>query len=49
MEFRGEFFNVFNTPQFGQPDNNLSSGTFGRIASTSVNPRFAQLSLRLTF
>ena len=49
MEFRGEFFNVFNTPQFGQPDTNLASGTFGRIASTNVNPRFAQLSLRLTF
>jgi outer membrane receptor protein involved in Fe transport len=49
MEFRAEFFNLFNTPQFADPATNLSSSTFGQISSTSVNPRFVQLALKLSF
>jgi hypothetical protein len=32
MQFSAEFFNVFNHPQFADPDNNFSSATFGVIA-----------------
>jgi hypothetical protein len=49
LQFRIEFFNVFNHPQFADPDNNFSSPTFGVISSTSVNPRVGQLALKLSF
>jgi hypothetical protein len=49
LQFRAEFFNVFNHPQFADPDNNFSSATFGVISSTSVNPRVGQLALKLSF
>ncbi len=49
VEFRAEFFNAFNRPQFANPDTNFSSATFGLISSTSVNPRVGQLALRLNF
>jgi hypothetical protein len=49
LQFRAEFFNVFNHPQFADPDNSFSSPTFGVISSTSVNPRVAQLALKLSF
>ncbi|MFZ0711385.1 MAG: TonB-dependent receptor [Terrimicrobiaceae bacterium] len=49
LQFRAEFFNVFNHPQFADPDNNFSSPTFGVISSTSVNPRVGQLALKLSF
>ena len=34
LMFRTEFFNAFNTPQFGQPGATLGTGTFGRVTST---------------
>ena len=49
LEFRAEMFNFFNTPQFGIPDTNFSSPTFGHITSTSVNPRIIQLALKINF
>ncbi|MBA3356450.1 MAG: TonB-dependent receptor [Pyrinomonadaceae bacterium] len=49
FEFRTEFFNAFNTPQFANPDTNFSSATFGQITSTSVNPRIIQFALKLNF
>ena len=49
VEFRTEFFNVFNHPQFSNPSTNVSSATFGRIVSTSVNPRIIQFALKLNF
>jgi hypothetical protein len=33
LQLRAEFFDVFNHPQFSDPDNNFSSAIFGRISS----------------
>jgi len=49
LQLRAEFFNVFNHPQFADPDSSLNSSTFGAISSTSVNPRVGQLALKFSF
>jgi hypothetical protein len=49
LQFRGEFYNAFNHPQFANPDTNFSSPTFGVITSTSVNARVGQLAIKLVF
>jgi hypothetical protein len=49
LEFRGEFFNAFNTPQFANPGTNVSAANFGVISATSVNPRVVQLALKINF
>jgi hypothetical protein len=48
-EFRAEFFNIFNHPQFLNPDSNVSDPTFGLISGTSVSPRVIQFALKLNF
>ena len=50
LEFRSEFFNIFNKPQFGLPGNAASTpSTFGVISTTVVSPRIVQLALRYRF
>ena len=49
LEFRWEVFNVTNTPEFGQPGNNVSSSGAGTITSLSGDPRVMQFALRLSF
>jgi hypothetical protein len=66
IEFRAEFFNLFNHVNFANPINNLNAfassggsidangriinpGDFGRINSTSNNPRLIQFALKLNF
>ncbi len=49
LQFRSEFFNVFNTPQFGQPNGTIFNPGVGQITSTVGNPRQIQLALRLAF
>ena len=51
LQFRAEFFNLFNHPQFAIPVglNFGAPGNFGQITSTSVNPRLIQLALKYVF
>jgi hypothetical protein len=49
VEFRTEFFNAFNTPQFANPDSKITDAAFGTITSTVVNPRIIQFAIRLNY
>jgi hypothetical protein len=49
FQFRTEFFNILNTPNFGNPDQILESTTFTRLLSTVTSPRDIQFALKLVF
>jgi hypothetical protein len=48
VEFRAEFYNWPNHPNWGNPNANPKSGTFGKVTSKS-SERIVQLSLRYRF
>ncbi len=49
-ELRAEAYNVLNTPQFTNPDGNLSDGNFGLITGTRLaSERQLQFAVRFTF
>ena len=48
LEFRSEFFNLTNTPNFGQPSADISNVNFGRITSARSG-RQMQMGLKLYF
>ncbi len=50
FEIRGEFFNAFNTPNFGGPGLTPGSSTYGVVTLTQANdPRLTQLTARINF
>ncbi len=49
IEFRAEFFNLFNNPHFANPNTTFGTGPFGRISGTVLTPREIQLGLRFLF
>jgi hypothetical protein len=48
LQFRAEFFNLFNYTNLGLPDANLQSPNFGRINSAG-SPRIIQFALKYVF
>ncbi len=60
FQFRTEFFNLTNTPQFSNPNTSLgygdpnlpnptASASFGSITSTATNPRIIQFAVKYLF
>ena len=49
VEFRAEAFNLFNTPQLGQPALTLGTAQFGTISTTARANRQMQMGLKLLF
>jgi hypothetical protein len=50
LQFRGEFFNIFNHPNFRLPTSNISSSQRGRITAVlDDNQRIIQFGLKLMF
>lgn len=49
-QFRVQFYNLTNTPQFGQPNGDSSSGDFGKVRSILLSSeRQIEFALRFTF
>jgi len=49
MQFRGEFFNLFNHPSFDLPNANFGTPDFGKIFLMAGISRQVQLGLKFKF
>ena len=50
VQYRAEAINLFNTPWFSTPDNNMQNANFGKVTSTYAgSERHIQMSLRFQF
>lgn len=49
LQYRAEFFNLFNTPQFDIPNASIGNPAAGRITATIGPNRQIQMGLRLSF
>jgi hypothetical protein len=49
IQARWEVFNATNTPEFGQPNGNITSGSVASITTLSGDPRVMQFALRVSF
>jgi hypothetical protein len=49
VEFRTEFFNIFNRANFATPAHTVGSGTAGRITQETTTARQIQFGLKITF
>ena len=49
LQFRGEFFNVFNNVDFSNPSATLGNPNFGVVTSTANSPRTIQFGVKLNF
>jgi hypothetical protein len=48
LQFRAEFFNIFNHTNFSGVSTTLGSGNFGQLTS-ALDPRIVEFSLRLQY
>jgi hypothetical protein len=48
-QFRAEAFNLFNHTNFANPESQYGNSTFGRITSTSGDPRIMQFAVKFYF
>jgi hypothetical protein len=49
LQFRAEYFNIFNNAQFAPPATALGARAFGTISASALLPRVGQVALKLTF
>jgi hypothetical protein len=49
LQFRAEFFNLFNRVQFGVPNTSVGNTNYGQTSSQQNLPRIAQFALRMNF
>jgi hypothetical protein len=57
VQFRAEFFNTFNTPQFASQTTTqfstsitqVNAPNFGQVTATTVSPRIIQFGLKYIF
>jgi hypothetical protein len=49
LDFRAEFFNIFNRVQFAPPNTSFGGSLFGLITTQANSPRQIQFSLRASF
>ncbi len=48
-QFRAEFYNLFNHPQFAAPNGTVSSQSFGQVTAIANAPRDIQFGLKIGF
>jgi hypothetical protein len=48
LDLRGDFDNIFNHPNFNNPNGNVNNSSFG-VVSGAQNPRIGQLAAKLRF
>ena len=49
LQFRSEYFNLFNNTNFGNPNGSFNSPNFGRILGMQSNQRIIQFGLKLLY
>jgi hypothetical protein len=49
LDFRTEFFNVWNHPQYSPPATAVNAATYGQITSSIGSPRLIQFALKYVF
>jgi hypothetical protein len=49
VQFRSEFFNIFNNVNFQVPVNDISSPGFGQVLETTTTSRQIQFALKILF
>jgi hypothetical protein len=50
-QLRAQVYNLFNTPQFQNPDTNYNNGDFGQLLNARIAPpnRELELAVRVSF
>jgi hypothetical protein len=49
LDFRTEFFNVWNHPEYSNPATTVNATTYGQVTSSAGSPRLIQFALKYAF